>query len=211
MKKNLGIIIAVGAVVALGIFLMRAPAPDESGSTGELAAVNETDWIKGATSSAVVLIEYSDFQCPACQAYFPALKQLAEEFGDQITFVYRHFPLRQIHFNAEAAARAAEAAGRQGKFWEMHDKLFENQTAWANDSDAFSLFSAYAESLGLDPAKFEADFNSQEVADKVENDYRSGIQAGVNSTPTFFINGSRISNPRSIDQFRSILERELAQ
>ena len=169
-------------------------------------AISSSDWRKGTQEAKVVLVEYSDFQCPACGSYFPLVKRLNQEFAERLQFAYRHFPLRQIHTNAELAARAAEAAGRQGKFWEMHDMLFENQNSWSSQRSAKDTFLSYAQSLQLDIGRFEGDLNSEEVKEKVENDYQSGIQSGVNATPTFFLNGQKIQNPRSYDEFRNIIE-----
>jgi len=170
-----------------------------------LDAVSATDWLKGEKEAKTILVEYSDFQCPACANYYPVVKQLAQDFGDKLQIVYRHFPLRQIHKNADASAYAAEAAGKQGKFWEMHDMIFENQSEWANKYSVEEIFAQYAVSLGLNLEKFKSDFNSKEVKDKVENDYLSGIRSNVNATPTFFLNGKKILNPRSYDEFKTII------
>ncbi len=153
-----------------------------------------------------VLIEYSDFQCPACGVYYPIIKALQQEFGESIVFVYRHFPLRQIHANADLAARSAEAAGKQGKFWEMHDMIFENQKDWASQSNAKKSMIEYAQSLNLDAERFKTDLDSKEVKEKVNNDYLSGIQAKVNAVPTFFLNGTKLQNPESYEEFKKLLE-----
>ncbi|MEK7590144.1 MAG: thioredoxin domain-containing protein [Patescibacteria group bacterium] len=170
-----------------------------------LDAVSATDWMKGGKEAKIILVEYSDFQCPACAAYYPFVKQLTQDFGDKLQIVYRHFPLRQIHKNADASAYAAEAAGRQGKFWEMHDMIFDNQSEWANKYSVEETFVNYATALGLDIEKFKSDIDSKEVKDKVENDYLSGIRSNVNATPTFFLNGKKILNPRSYDEFKTII------
>lgn len=171
------------------------------------SAVAGTDWVKGNRKAGVILIEYSDLQCPACADYAPLVNKITEEFGDRIAFVYRHFPLPQ-HQNAELAGWAAEAAGKQGKFWEMLDRIFMEQSVWENRSDARKTFLSYAQSLNLDKNWFEADLDSKEVKDKVENDYLSGIQSKINSTPTFFLNGKKIQ-PRSEDEFRNLILQKL--
>ena len=168
-------------------------------------SVIESDWIKGDKDSKIIITEYSDFQCPACASYYEIVKQIHKEFGDKLAIVYRHFPLRQIHANAEIAALSAEAAGKQGKFWEMHDMLFENQKKWEGDKNAGEIFIKYAEDLGLNTEQFKQDLDSKEVKDKVEADYQSGVKAGVNHTPTFFINGKEIQNPRSYEEFKNII------
>ena len=168
--------------------------------------VSASDQIEGNREAETVLVEYSDFQCPACGVYHPIIKQITKEFGGDIAFVYRHFPLRQIHQNAELAARAAEAAGKQGKFWEMHGLIFENQKEWSNQRKAKEFFEQYAESLGLNASQFKADIDLREIKDKVNADYQSGLRFGVDATPTFFLNGERLQNPRSSEEFKSIIQ-----
>lgn len=195
--------IAVGASVFGMVWAVRQ-APRSTG--GNLSnPVSSADWIKGDASAKVVLVEYSDFQCPACGQYFPVLKKLQDDFAGKIAFAYRHFPLKQAHIYAELAARAAEAAGRQGKFWEMHDMIFVNQSTWSAAPDARGLFVQYAGALGLDLARFTADLNDPENIKKVEGQFRSGLRSGVNGTPTFFINGKKIESPRSYDAFKSAI------
>ncbi len=176
-----------------------------------VADVSGNDWVKGNTKSNIVLIEYSDFQCPACGRYYPILKELSQEFKNNIQFVYRHFPLRQIHANAQFAAQAAEAAGKQGKFWEMHDVIFEKQSEWSNQKreQVEENFISYARVLNIDVTQFKEDLNSKEVIDKVNNSYQGGIKARVNSTPTFFLNGEKIQNPRSYEEFRNVINKAL--
>lgn len=142
------------------------------------------DHIQGAPSAPVVLIEYADYQCPYCRQAYYIVKKLQQKFGDELTFVFRNFPLVQLHPQALHAAMAAEAAGKQEKFWEMHDIIFENQRSLSDDS-----FLTYAREIGLDINKFKEDFASDEVLAKIEEDLRSGRKAGVEGTPSFFING----------------------
>ena len=158
-----------------------------------------------------VLVEFSDFQCPACAIYYPLVKQLKAEFGDKLGVVYRHFPLRNIHKNADLAARASEAALNQDKFWEMHDMIFENQKEWSTSNNALSLFTNYAVSLGLDREKFLADIDSNFVYDKVNSNYQEGLSLKVGGTPTFFLNGKKIINPRSYNEFKLLIQNTLEQ
>lgn len=148
-------------------------------------AVNSNDHHSGNVNAAITLVEYGDFQCPHCKHAHTLVKRLLKEKGDEFHFVFRNFPLREIHRFAHNAAIAAEAAGKQGKFWEMHDVIFDNQ----NRLTANYLMSL-AESIGLDQVQFARDSNSEEVAKKVERDFESGIRSGVNGTPTFFLNSS---------------------
>jgi protein-disulfide isomerase len=147
--------------------------------------VNAADHQQGNTKGAITLVEYGDFECPHCRIAHPFIQKLLKEKGKEIHFVFRNFPLREIHPHAMIAALAAEAAGKQGKYWEMHDMIFEHQQ---------SLNAAYllklAERLELDMAKFTKDAQSEEAEDKIETDFDSGIRSGVNGTPTFFLNGS---------------------
>ena len=198
-------VVATSAVVLMLVVLVTAKAKSTGEGTALASVALSGDWVKGNSESKVSLVEYSDFQCPACGLYYPLVKQLTAEFGDRIEFTYRHFPLSQIHPNADIAARAAEAAGKQEKFWEMHDKLFENQRTWSGARDAKKLFIEYAGSLGLNTVQFEEDMDSREVKEKVRLDYKTGIDSGVNSTPTFFLNGKKIINPKSYDEFKTII------
>ncbi len=193
-----GVAIAVGAVV---LFSSRGGEQAEAPDAGRVAGV-ESDWTKGRESASAVLIEYGDFQCPACKAYYPIVKELAAELPDRLLVAYRHFPLRQTHAQAQLAAQAAEAAGAQGKFWEMHDRLFERQNDWANNREAKDIFVRYAEELQLDRGRFESDLEAASMTDEIERDYRSGLAAGVNSTPTFFLNGEKLQGFRNFNEFK---------
>lgn len=202
-----------GLAILAALFAVSFWFAGGSGSGGTVSMLSgglaSDDWRRGNENAKVVLIEYSDFQCPACASYYPLVKALHEESGDSLLVVYRHFPLSQIHVNAEPAARAAEAAGRQGKFWEMHDVLFERQKEWLEDRNVIGAFSVYAGALGLDTGRFINDFNSQEVKERVRRDYQSGFRAGVAGTPTFFLNGKKIQNPRSYEEFKKIIGESL--
>lgn len=199
-EMKIGLIIACGAFLA--IFVMIKLTGSNSPADKALDQSSDVD---------VTLVEYSDFQCPACGAYYPIVKQLNLELAGRIKFVYRHFPLTKIHENANLAALSAEAAGKQNKFWEMHDMIFENQNKWSDDKDAKNLFIEYARSLNLDIEKFKIDLDSKEVQEKVTNDYQNGIRLGVNSTPTFFLNSTKLQNPASYEAFKKLLEEGIAK
>ncbi len=168
------------------------------------------DHIYGNKDSKVTLIEYGDFQCPGCGGLHPNLKPVVEENKENIAFIFRNFPLSSIHPNALAAASAAEAAGMQDKFWEMHDLLFENQDAWSNAKleDRTKVFEDYAKQLELDMDKFREDVESKVVSQKIKRDQALGKKAGVESTPTLVLNGKKLSQ----DQFSSkeALEKTIA-
>jgi NhaA family Na+:H+ antiporter len=143
------------------------------------------DHVRGAAEAPVTLVEYGDFQCPYCGEAYPVVHELLERFGEQLRFVFRHMPLVDLHPRARFAAEAAEAAGAQGRFWEMHDRLFEHQLEL---SDA--ELRGHAEAIGVaDRERFDAELRDGAHATRVEEDYRSGARSGVPSTPRFFVNG----------------------
>jgi protein-disulfide isomerase len=148
--------------------------------------VNEHDHRLGPATAAVTLVEYGDYECPYCGAAYPVTKELRRMLGDDLQFVYRHFPLSQIHPRAFTAALAAEAAGAQGRFWEMHELLYANQQRL--DRGSLPL---YAQALGLDLERFARDVDERTYEPKVRSDFLGGVRSGVNGTPTFFINGVR--------------------
>ena len=148
--------------------------------------VSSRDHQQGSDSAPVTLVEFGDFECPHCGRAYPILKEVQRQMGDRLLFVFRYFPITTSHPHAQHAAEAAEAANAQGKFWEMHDALFENQRA-LNDSDLVE----YARMVGLDAGRFTADMRVHKYAQRVRDDFRSGILSGVNGTPTFFINDVR--------------------
>lgn len=147
--------------------------------------------IEGNPDATVTLTEYSDFQCPACASFEPALEGVMEEYGDSIRFEYKHFPL-PIHSSAMPAAVAAEAAAQQGKFFEYHDLLFTNQQAWSNSNTPNVLFIKYAEDLGLDVETFRRHMNAPILRDKVRDSVAEGRELQVTGTPTFFLNGEKM-------------------
>lgn len=200
----------IGAVIIILVGLMIWGVKGSSvGATFDVGKVSPIDNVKGNASSTVTVIEYSDFQCPACRTYYSVMRQMMAEFGGEVAFVYRHFPLNGIHANAELAARAAQAAGKQGKFWEMHDLLFEKQDEWAKTENVQSLFESYAELLGISVEQFKTDWTSGEVKDFVKSQRVGAIKLGLQGTPTFFVNGKQIQNPSSVEQFRSIIQAAL--
>jgi protein-disulfide isomerase len=149
-------------------------------------AVSAQDHVAGHDDAPVTLVEYGDYQCPYCGMAHPIVKAAQHELGSHLRFVYRHFPLAEIHPHARLAAQAAEAAAAQGRFWEMHDMLFEHQNAL----EAEDLV-GYAKSLGLDTGRFARELEAGTYAKRVRDDFRSGARSGVNGTPTFFVNGVR--------------------
>ncbi len=201
--------LVVIGVLGLGIFGIwkYASAPTVTPSGNSALDITEKDWTKGGSDAKATLIEYTDFQCPACGAYYPIVNQLMEEFGDKLKVVIRHYPLIQIHKNALPAARAVEAAGRQGKFWEMYDLLFVNQAEWsAADDPMKSIFSSYAGRAGLDMERFRQDMTDPTLDDKINADRETGNILKITGTPSFFLNGERLENPSGLEKFKKALE-----
>jgi len=215
LKKEIlkHILIWTGAVAGLVavFFLMYFFLWQNNGNDSRTYDIelNDADWKSGNPEAKIVLVEYSDFQCPACAVYFSVVDQLLKDYSDDILFVYRHFPLRTIHPHAEIAAYAAEAAGRQGKFWEMYEKLFRSQALWSLEKNAKQTFLGYANELGLAETKFLEDLESNTVKEKVIKDYQFGLRIQINATPTFFLNGKKLQNPAGYEAFKKIIDSEL--
>jgi protein-disulfide isomerase len=166
--------------------------------------VDDRDHVQGPHLAPITLIEYGDYESPYSETAFFIVKRLQNEFGSDLRFVYRSFPQRQVHEHAQLAAEAAEAAGAQGRFWEMHDMLYKNQA----NLDEQSLVT-YAETLGLDGARFASDLSTHAHADRVQICFRSGLKAGVSGTPAFFINGVKKEGDWSFEALASAIRREL--
>ncbi len=184
-KFFIGVIIATVAILGFAIvFFGRAPK-EQIVTTDKL--VKEDSWATGSATPKVILVEFSDFECPACGAAQPAVAQVIAKYKDDLKFVYRHFPLEQ-HTHAQKAAETAEAAGAQGKFWEMHDLLFKNQTNLADD-----VINGLGIELKLDMDKFTKELSGGTYGAKVKKDQADGIALGINSTPSFFLNGKKLN------------------
>ncbi|HEX6966862.1 MAG TPA: DsbA family protein [Gemmatimonadaceae bacterium] len=177
----------------------REPAAD----LRELIA--ERDHAVGPANAPVTVVEYGDFECPHCGRAYPLLRTLREQFGDRLRVVFRHYPVPAVHPNAELAARAAEAAALQGKFWPMHDRLFEQQASLSPE-----LIEREASALALDMQAFREALESHEVAKRVAQDIASGEMSGVHWTPTFFVNGHRAGYAEDLDSLRRAVEGALA-
>ena len=162
----------------------------------------ERDHIQGSADAAVTLLEYGDYECPYCGAAYPIIKEVQARMGERLRFVFRNFPISTSHPHAEQAAEAAEAAAAQGKFWEMHDHLYENQKR-LRDED----LRGYAEKLGLDVDAFDRELAEHVHAARVHEDFMSGVRSGVNGTPTFYIDGVRYDDSYDLETLLAALER----
>lgn len=203
MSKKAWIIFAVACIAVLTalVLVSRGNQIDVSNiNEAKIIAASEqngniADHVSGSTEQKTILIEYGDFQCPACASAFPNISEVKEEFKEDLTFIFRNLPLTSIHPNARAAAAAAEAAGLQGVYWEMHDELYENQNAWsgAATDKRLSFFETYAKAAGVkDIAKFKTDMNSKSVNDKINFDLALAKKVGASATPAIYLDGKKI-------------------
>jgi len=165
----------------------------------------DRDHLQGPSDAAVTLVQYGDYECPYCGAAYPIIKQVQARMGERLRFVFRNFPITTSHPHAEQAAEAAEAAATQGRFWEMHDLLYENQER-LRDQDLLG----YAETLGLDLDLFDMELAERVHAERVREDFMSGVRSGVNGTPTFYINGVRHDDAYELETLLAALERAAA-
>lgn len=202
-------VVGVIVLVIVGLVMLVSAPSTPSNEIANVAPVSEKDITNGENKAKVTLIEYSDFQCPACAAYHPIVTQLLTEYKGKIYFVYRMFPLTNIHPNAKISSQAAYAAYKQNKFFEMGDLLFSNQKDWQAESDPRGIFMDYAKSLKLDAKKFQDDMNSDEAKKYVEDSENQAQSEGMNQTPTFVVNGVKIKNPAGYEEFKKIIDNEL--
>jgi formate-nitrite transporter family protein len=204
MKKHIWKIVFIVVVVLMGGSFLYANHISSQANEGVVI----TDHIKGNEQSKVTLTEYSDFQCPACGQFYPIVKELLSQYGDQIRFEYKHFPLLSIHPYAMPAAKAAEAAGQQGKFFEMHDKLFENQNTWAKSPTPQVYFLQYAQELGLDMPRFKKQLASSVIEDHIKDQFNEAQELGLTGTPSFYLNGERLEF-QTFEEFFGAIEAAL--
>jgi len=211
--------IALAAIIAILGAIVFVTNHDKKNNTPH-ASGQPTNHVEGSASTGVKLVEYGDYECPVCDDFYAATKQVVAQYNDKIQFQFRNLPLTSIHQNAFAAARAAEAAGLQNKFWEMHDLLYTNQTAWANASNPQPYFDAYATQLGLDSNRFKQDYASEQVNNLINADTAEFQKTGDEmATPTFYLDGKKLNNANLIDAsgqpspsaFAKLLDAEIAK
>jgi len=205
----LSVLVGLGLIVWGMVIIVKNYDPSIVSNAVKIEnIVVSDDWVKGDKNAKVIIHEYADFECPACAFYSPIINKISTDYGNKIAFVYRYFPLPS-HSNALPTAYAAEAAGKQGKFWEMHDLLFLKQSEWQSKTNAREISIGYAKSLGLDVVKFSKDIDSKEVKDRVGRDLKEADRTNMPGTPTVFINGTQIETPRSYDEFKEIIDKKL--
>jgi protein-disulfide isomerase len=224
-KQFWGILVAI-IIVFIGIVTF---SNHNKNSDGNGSSAQPTNHVEGKGTTGVKLVEYGDFQCPVCAEFYQATKETVTKYGDKITFQFRNLPLTSLHPNAFAGARAAEAAGKQGKYWEMHDLLYEqgisyynsNQSTqtWINASDPTQYFQAYAQQLGLNVSKFKADYSSSAVNDAINADIAAFKKTGdEQATPTYYLDGKKVNNDKlitnnvpSVEAFSKVIDAEIAK
>ena len=213
--------VIIGAVLVAAVlgalWLSRSPGAGESGSQNSAANSRAASnapagprrneqpgapnpHTRGSSGAPVTLEEFGDFQCPPCGRLHASLKKIEDDYGDRLRVIFRNYPLQSIHKNAFSAARAAEAAGQQGKFFEMHDMLYEHQEEWGNSPEPRPLYVSYASRLGLNGDKFKADMERQDIADRIQADFSRGTSLGVKGTPTVFLNGRELTAENTLDE-----------
>jgi protein-disulfide isomerase len=207
MDKRFWAIVGVIVLIFVGFLAFRGDSADAPKNSN----AKPTNHTRGEGASKVTLLEYGDFQCPACKAYYPVVEQTVTKYNKEITYQFRNFPLTSLHPNAYAASRAAEAASQQGKFWEMYHQLYENQDSWKDSRQVSAVFEQYAKQLGLNVEKFKQDYKSDAVNNAVKADMAAGQNAKADSTPTFVLNGAKIENPTSAEAFTKIIDEAIAK
>jgi len=217
MSKQFWAVIVLVVLVFVGIFALNGSSKNNNSTNGSTAA---SENIEGQGKDGVTLVEYGDFQCPYCGQYYSVVKQVQAQYNTQMTFQFRNFPLVSLHPNAFAGARAAEAAAQQGQFWAMHDLLYEENQAyydsngaestWIGATDPLTEFDQYAEQLGLNLAKFNQDYNSDQVDNIINADMAAGNKLKVDATPTFFLDGKQISVGESAQEFDKLINAAIA-
>jgi protein-disulfide isomerase len=182
-----------------------AKATPEPETAKLILPVSERDHAQGQDTAPVTLVEYGDYECPYCGQAYPIIKKIQKHLGDELRFVFRNFPIAQVHPHAQRAAEAAETAGAQDKFWEMHDRLYEHQQELSD-----SNLSRHASAIGMDIARFEDEMSNHVHTGRVREDFMSGIRSGVNGTPTFYINGTRYDDSWDEETLLSSIKQEAA-
>lgn len=206
-------LVLIGALVVVLMLVKYSQRSTTNNATPDPStpAGAEPPHVRGNPNAPVTLEEFADFQCPSCGAYYPELKKIEAEFGDRLRVIFRERPLVPRHEHALIGAQAAEAAGLQGRFWEMHDKLYENQKDWSEAKDVVPLFVDYAKQIGLDPDRFMRDLNGEVVAVRIFQDGKRAHALGIDATPTFLVNGKEAKDDSSKpDGLRAMINQALS-
>lgn len=217
MSNEMKALLGIGAVTILiligGVFFMSKSTTTSTNTSADQRVdksilIKKDSYSIGSPKSKVALVEFADFQCPACASAQPVAKRIIEDYKGRIYFQFRNFPLQQ-HRNGRLSAYVAEAAGDQGKFWEMHDMLYENQDEWGESNKPMEFFESYANKLKLDVEKLREQIKKEDVSKKIDRDIQDGGAAGVNSTPTFFVNGIEFRGVPQYADLQKLIDQEL--
>jgi len=205
------IVVAVVLAAVVAVYLSKQSSPSsDTTKTANFEANPGGGHIRGKASAPVTLVEFGDYQCPSCGYYYPMVEELLRRYPDKVKLEFHHYPLIQMHAHALSAAMAAEAAGDQGKYWEMHDKLYQHQKEWSNMPNPEAQFLAYAGELGLNANKFMQSLKSPDIEKRILEDIKRGSDAKVEGTPTFYINGRSLNPlPSGVDEFVTIVDSSL--
>jgi len=199
-RRFLGILGAIIVIFVVIFAVSQHSGNNNSGGNNNNSTAGATNHVEGNDAKGVTLVEYGDYECPICEAYYQPLKQAVAAHINDIHFQFRNLPLTSIHPNAFAGARAAEAASLQGKFWQMHDKLYDNQNDWVSSSNPLDIFAGYAKDLGLNVSQFKTDYASSKVNDAINADLAAFAKTGQEeATPTFFLDGVYTPNTQMVD------------
>ncbi len=215
--KNLPLLLAtifgtLIMIIGVGFFFSKQTSPTETAQALDPAVVaGDKRLAKGNPDATITIVEFSDFQCPACKATEPFLKDVLTQYDGKVQFIYRHFPLDSVHPNARLAGAASEVAKSYDKFWEMHDLLFDKQDEWAGITDQKALkekFAEYAQELQIDKNEFLTKIEDESYAEFVQNDSVAGTQIDIQATPTFYVNGSKTPAPQLKSVVQSLLDKD---
>jgi protein-disulfide isomerase len=210
MKPLVVIILAVGVAAGAAVFLSRnADTPAANASTPTHVEITGGGHFRGPENARLTLVEFGDYQCPSCGAYHPFVKEIMSRYPDKLRLEFHHYPLISIHPNSMGAAMAAEAAGEQGHYWEMHDALFEHQQEWAGSANAEPLFVNIASHIGLDTNKFEQSLKSPALQERILKDVARAQDLKIQAVPTFFINGEQTHIKLSMEDFVQVIDDHL--
>ena len=214
MNKQVKFIIGIIGLIIVVFFIAKSDFKNReikeepvSVNQASVLEVKENDWVSGVSTAKVTLVEYLDFECEACGAYYPIVTQLKEEYKDDMRVVIRYFPLPG-HKNSRTAAHAVEAAGKQGKFWEMYSILFTKQSEWGEQQVANQdQFEKYAIEAGVNIDQWRTDVKSDEVKKRVEDSYKEAMSLNLQGTPSFFLNGKKVESPKGYESFKLLIEK----
>jgi protein-disulfide isomerase len=211
MSKQFWGVLAIIAIIFVGIFVVSGNK--NNGSSTSASSTKPSEHIEGLGKDNVTLVEYGDYECPYCEEYFTTVTQIQEQYNNQIYYQFRNFPLTSIHPNAFAGARAAEAAGIMGKYWQMHDLLYaySNWDVWSTSSDPSTYFYQYAQELGLNVTKFKTEFASSQVNNLINADITAGNKLNIQGTPTFYLDGKQIQPAPTVASFEGFINSAIAQ